>query len=135
MTVAQTGVPGASSSSATDGWCQLRGHGDRAGQRDAHAITVGLEVGHGGLPRVARAALGLVAMQRDGLRANRDRHLAAGQDVRDRERRATVEEHGPVAAGGAVEQVDADELGDVARGGTGRHVGRRARLGDAIRLR
>ena len=107
-----------------------------ARQRDAHPVAVGLEVGDGGLPRVAGAALGLVAVQRDGLRADGDRHLAAGQGSATVSSAPLSRQHGAVAAGGAVEQVDADELGDVARARAGRSTSAGVPgLGDPARLR
>ncbi len=55
---------------------------------------------------------------------------AAGKWVGDGELRPGVEAHGALAGGRAVEEVDADELGDVARGRPGRDVRRDAGLGD-----
>src|SRR5690606_12278041 len=96
-------------------------------------VAVGFEIGDGGLPGVAGAAVGSLGVEGDRLGPDGDGHVAAGQwlgGCDGQVRVAAVEvDHGAVEA--AVEEVDADEVGDVAGGRTARDPGGRAGLGDA----
>ena len=76
---------------------ELGSHGDRPVEGDPDTVAVGFEVVHGGGPGVAGAAIGLTAVQGDGLGTDGDGDIGAGQGVGDGERGAGVEADGAIA--------------------------------------
>src|SRR4029077_595858 len=117
---------------AHGGRCYLGYDRRRAGEADAHAITLQIQVDGSALPDVARRAIRARAIERDGTRMDDGKHIAVRGP--GRRQRSTAGKRDDVAAGAAAEEIDPDQVGHIARAWVLRDVGGCARLQHASML-
>ena len=128
LTVAQMWSPGWRASSSRASCGDLGDERDVAGEADADAVGLAVDVGDGGRPDVAWAAVGWGPVEGDGVGLDDGERVAVDGVGGDDAGAGGRGDAAVVPA--AAEEVDADEVGDVAGAWSGGDVGEGAGLDD-----